>query len=44
MIEAENVAILKKIFINSLSSFGGKLSFECNISEDDTCKITQNRF
>ena len=44
MIEAENDAILNKIYIHSLSSFGGKLLFECNISEDDICKITQNRF
>ena len=44
MIEAENDAILNKIYINSLSSFGGKLLFECNISKDDICKITQNRF
>ena len=38
MIEAENDAILNKIYINSLSSFGGKLLFECNISEDDICR------
>ena len=42
MIEAENDAILNKIYINSLSSFGGKLLFECNISEDDICRITPN--
>ena len=44
MIEADNDAILNKIYINNVSSFGGKLLFECNISEDDICKITQNRF
>ena len=44
MIEAENETILNKIYINSLSSFGGKLLFECNISEDDICRITPNRF
>ena len=43
MIEAENDEILNKIYINSLSSFGGKLFSEFNISEDDICKITQNR-
>ena len=43
MIEADNDAILNKIYINNLSSFGGKLLFECYISEEDICKITQNR-
>ena len=44
LIEADNDAILNKIYINNLSSFGRKLLFECNISEDDICKITHNRF
>ena len=44
MIEADNDAILNKIYINNVSSFGEKLLLECNISDDDICKITQNRF
>ena len=44
MIEVDSDAILNKIYINNLSSFGGKLLFECNTSEDDICKIIQNRF
>ena len=44
MTEADNDAILNKIYNYNLSSFGGKLLFEYNISEDDICKITQNRF
>ena len=32
MIEADNDVILNKIYINNLSSFGGKLLFECNVS------------
>ena len=44
MIEADNDAILNKININNLSSFSGKLLFECNTPEDDICRITQNRF
>ena len=42
--EAENDSILNRIYIYNLRSFGGKLLFECKISENDTCKLTQNRF
>ena len=42
--EAENDSILNRIYIYNLRSFGGNLLFECNISENDICKFTQNRF
>ena len=44
MVEAENDAILNRIYINNLRPFGGKLLFECNILENDVCRYTQNRF
>ena len=44
MVEAENDAILNRIYINNLRLFGGKLLFECNILENDVCRYTQNRF
>ena len=42
MIEADNDTILHRIYINNLSSFGGKLLFEFNVSVNDICKFTQN--
>ena len=36
--------ILDRIYINNLCSFCLKFSFESNISKDDICKFTQNRF
>ena len=44
MVEAENDAILNRIYIHSLTPFWGKLVFECNILENDVCRYTQNRF
>ena len=44
MVEAENDAILNRIYIHNLRPFGGKLLFECNILENDVCRYTQNRF
>ena len=44
MVEAENDAILNRIYIHNLRSFGGKLLFKCNILENDVCRYTQNRF
>ena len=44
MIEADNDSILNRIYIYNLRAFGGKLLFECNISENDLCKFTQNIF
>ena len=44
IIEAVNDSILNKIYIYSLRSFGCNLLFECNISENDICKFTQNIF
>ena len=44
MVEAENDAILNRIYIHNLRPFGGKLLFECNIVENDVCRYTQNRF
>ena len=44
MIEADNDSILNRMYIYNLRSFGGNLLFECNISENDICKFTQNIF
>ena len=44
MIEADNDSILNRILIYNLRAFGGNLLFECNISENDICKFTQNIF
>ena len=43
MMEAENDTILNRTYmiINNLSSFGGKLLLENNISESNICKFTQ---
>ena len=41
MVEAENDAILNRIYIHNLRSFEGNL-FECNILDDDVCRYTQN--
>ena len=44
MVEAEHDAILNRIYIHNLRSFGGKLLFVCNILENDVCSYIQNRF
>ena len=44
MVEAENDAILNRIYIHNLRPFRGKLLFKCNILENDVCRYTQNRF
>ena len=44
IIEADNDSILNRIYIYNLRAFGGNLLFECNISENDICKFTQNIF
>ena len=44
MIKADNDSILNRIYIYNLRAYGGNLLFECNISENDICKFTQNIF
>ena len=44
MIESEDDGILKNIYLSKLKPFGGKLLFECNFSENDTHRFTQNNF
>ena len=44
MINADNDSILNRIYIYNLRAYGGNLLFECNISENDICKFTQNIF
>ena len=44
MIEADDDSILNRIYIYNLRAFGGNISFECNISENDICKFLQNIF
>ena len=44
MIEYEDNGILKNIYLSKLKPFGGKLLFECNFSENDIHRFTQNNF
>ena len=44
MIESEDNGILKNIYLSKLKPFGGKLLFECNFSENDIHRFTQNIF
>ena len=44
MIESEDNGILKNIYLSKLKPFGGKLLFECNLSENDLHRFTQNIF
>ena len=44
MIESEDNRILKNIYLSKLKPFGGKLLFECNFSENDIHRFTQNNF
>ena len=44
MIESEDNGILKNIYLSKLKPFGGKLLFECNFSENDIHRFTQNNF
>ena len=44
MIESGDNGILKNIYLSKLKPFGGKLLFECNFSENDIHRFTQNNF
>ena len=44
MIDSEDNGILKNIYLSKLKPFGGKHLFECNFSENDRHRFTQNNF
>ena len=44
MIESEDNQILISIYLSKLKPFGGKILFECNFSENDIHRFTQNSF
>ena len=44
MIESDDDGLIKTLYLDKLKQFGGNLLFECNYSENEIDKFTQNAF